>query len=392
MCWIHFVSPEPVSDFGWYFHRAVDISQGKGYSSGGTPTGYWPVGYSAFLGALFFIFGPSLYVGKMANVILYMGILFLAYRLARRLFKSEITGRTTLAILSFYPNHIAYCSLLASEILFLFLLLCAVNLLVVETPRVSKAILSGIIFGLGCLVKPQSVFLPAIFFGATLTKRIREKTFRETLVFFLIAYALLALTLLPWEIRNYRRFEHFVFVTTYGGINLFIGNNPYATGSYTVNEKMEEMLKGARNEYERDRKAGALALEYIKQHPSGIVKLLPRKLYYLYYKDVEGIDWNERGIESTQTRSIMFFERFKILAQGYYMFIMTASLLGILVFLGKKSYRARFPASSTVGLSVISYFTIVGLVFFGHARFHFPIVPWVTMYLGALVDTSLTSR
>jgi hypothetical protein len=214
----------------------------------------------------------------------------------------------------------------------------------------------------------------------------------QTLVFFVIAYASVALTLLPWEIRNYRRFDHFVFVTTYGGINLLIGNNPDATGSYSFDEKMEGTLEGAGDEYERDRKAGTLALEYITHHPLGIVKLWPKKLYYLYYKDVEGAVWNERGILPTQSGSMMFLERFKILAQGYYMVIMAASLFGIFVFLGKKGHRARFPQSSTVGLSVIAYFTLIGLVFFGHARFHFPIVPWIAMYLGALLETSLASQ
>jgi hypothetical protein len=74
------------------------------------------------------------------------------------------------------------------------------------------------------------------------------------------------------------------------------------------------------------------------------------------------------------------------------MFIMAASLLGFVVFLGKRGHRAGFPQSSTVGLSVIAYFTLIGLVFFGHARFHVPIVPWITMYLGVLRETSLASQ
>jgi hypothetical protein len=77
VCWIRCVDAAPVSDFGWYYERGIDLSAGKGYSVDGIPTAYWPVGYPAFLGLLLRVFGTSLLVPKAANVIVSMGVLLL---------------------------------------------------------------------------------------------------------------------------------------------------------------------------------------------------------------------------------------------------------------------------------------------------------------------------
>jgi hypothetical protein len=87
-----------------------------------SPTAYWPVGYPAFLGLLFTLFGSSLFMAQAGNVILYTGVLVFASYIGKTLFEAELVGRVTLLLLAFYPDHIAYSSLLASEVLFLFLL------------------------------------------------------------------------------------------------------------------------------------------------------------------------------------------------------------------------------------------------------------------------------
>jgi 4-amino-4-deoxy-L-arabinose transferase-like glycosyltransferase len=325
ICWILFAVAQPVSDYAWYYETATRMLEGNGYSRfalGWMPTAYHAVGYPAFLSLLFAVFGPSVLVGKIANVILYMGILLLTYHLAKTLFHSEIVGRTALGILSFYPNHIAYCSLLAAEILALFLSMSAIALFIAGKPRLWKAVLSGMIFGLACLVRAEVAFLPAVLFGAALVGKIREKSFRRHLLFLAVVCSSLALTILPWEIRNYKTFSHVVFITTHGGINLFIGNNPHATGTYFSDGEAAPMLGSPEAEYERDAEARTLALRYIKEHPLRTIKLWPKKLYYMYLRDIDGVGWTERGmgvwigtaIGSEKKGTIAFFRGCKILA------------------------------------------------------------------------------
>jgi 4-amino-4-deoxy-L-arabinose transferase-like glycosyltransferase len=393
VCWISLMDPEPVSDFGVFYNSAVALSEGRGYSSVlGAPSAVWPVGYPGFLSLLFAVFGPSVFVGKMANVILYMGILLLSYYLARNLFNSELTGRVTLAILSFYPNHIAYCSLLASEIPSTFLLLLGISLLILAERKLFMGPLSGSVFGLGCLVRPQILLVPALFFAEALSRKIKERTFRRHLVLFLVTFTSLALTILPWEIRNYHRFGAFVFVSATGGTNLLSGNNPHATGRVFWSTELERMLEGTKNDAERDSKARTLALHYMRQNPLKIIRLLPSKFYYLYSRDTDGAGWNEEGMRLKHGSDRVFFRGFKIFSQGYYMSFMIAFFFALLFLFGSKRYRTRFPQSSIVGLWIIAYYTGLALVYYGSERHHFQIMPWIVMYVGALAALLVAPR
>src|SRR5258706_11767500 len=66
---IFIMSVTPYSDGAWYVARATDIWAGRGYAENGVPTAYWPVGYPGFLAGVFSVFGPSLFVVKMINLL-----------------------------------------------------------------------------------------------------------------------------------------------------------------------------------------------------------------------------------------------------------------------------------------------------------------------------------
>jgi len=44
LLWIWLVRADQVSDFAWYYQRAMDIAAGRGYSANGIRTAYWPAG------------------------------------------------------------------------------------------------------------------------------------------------------------------------------------------------------------------------------------------------------------------------------------------------------------------------------------------------------------
>lgn len=408
LSWVALVDAQPVSDFRWYYERGIDLAAGRGYSMGpdaywpenlppaalpseadypanGRPTAYWPVGYPAFLGLLFALFGPSLFAAKLANILLYLGILLLAYTIAKRLFGSELTARMTLLVLVFYPNHIAYSSLLASESLFLFLLLLAVATLLITTkPRLWLFVASGVLFGLACLVKPQASLVPAVVFGASLITNIKEQCLRRHMARFVIVYIALGLTVLPWMIRNYRVFGDFVLISNNGGINLLVGNNPYATGAYGHHKQITDMLSEVEGEHERDVAARTMAVEYMVKHPWETLKQWPRKLWYLYRKDVEGISWNENGMnfaENSAGESAML--ALKVVAQGYYLLIVVAFFISIITHLGEYQIKQHGQPPPTLGVWIAVYFTLISLLTFGDSRFHFPIMPWAVMYAAA---------
>ena len=411
LSWILLIATQPVSDTRWYYERGLDFAAGRGYSvsaaaywppnlipvvltphdeipSAGRPTAFWPVGYPAFLGILFFMIGPSLLAARLANVLLGLGVLFLSYSIAKTLFSSEIVGRITLLVLALYPQHIAYTALLGSETLFLWLLLLGVVPLLVSPPKAWLAFAAGLIFGLACLVKPQAIFVPAIILAALPATDFKRAGFIKYTKLAAIIYVAVGLTILPWLIRNYKVFNTFIFISNNGGYNLLVGNNPDATGGYVFNEKITAMLSEAKDEPGRDREAFKKAIAYMANHPLETIKLWPRKFWYLYGKDVEGISWNEMGIPATpDSGSKMTFYILKVVAQAYYMFIVMAFLLAIIVLgFGHKGQAGSPSAPLYLGLWIIAYFTMVHLFTFGDSRFHFPVMPWMVMYSGILAE------
>ena len=382
LCWVLFVEARPIDDFGWYYDRAVDLAAGRGLTVQGVPTAYWPVGYPLLLAGLFVLTGPSLLAAKLLNVALGVGIVWLSYRIARRLFSSQAAGRMALLLLAFYPNHIAYTSLTASETPFLFLMLLGCLILLRKKHRLRDDGLAGIVFGLGCLTKPTMLFVPAVFFGLSLLSRFRWPTVARGLV----VYGALGLVILPWCVRNYEVFGRPVFIVTSGGINLLIGNNPLANGGYgRVDPVSEALVVAEKDEGAREIVARTIARRYIQEHPGRTIGLVPSRLWHLYAKDVEGIYWNELagGAEEGPVAGRPFFV-LKILAELYYLVILAMFAAWLL--------RAPFPwpAQSALGLGLIVYFTLVMMPLFGSSRFHFVLVPCFAWYAGAWLAARVT--
>src|SRR5205085_11832259 len=71
----------PTSDAAWYVASGLEIAAGKGYHQGAAPTAFWPVGYPAFLAAVFYLFGPHIIAAKIVNLALSCGIFLLTYYL-----------------------------------------------------------------------------------------------------------------------------------------------------------------------------------------------------------------------------------------------------------------------------------------------------------------------
>ena len=375
VAWIYLVDPDQASDFLWYQTLATNIALGKGYSINGIPTGYWPVGYPAFLGGLFCLFGPSVLIGKVANIVLYVATILLTYRLSKRLFDSEPSARITVGILSFYPNHIAYTALLSSEIFFVFLVALSVFVFDVANDRVGLILLSGLFFGMTTLTKPQGLVLPLIVLPLLLT------TARGFLRFVLLIYGVVIASVLPWMVRNYVVMGGPTLANT-AGIDLLDGNNPYANGGHHFTDQVNDLLGDLKTipldnvfdgkEVARDARARDLAIDFIAHNPGRFAALVLLKWARLFRWDIDGLDYSLRLM--TLPRHV---ERpADCVAELYYVFMIILFLVSL-----PATLRAR-ARRQLLGLAIIVYFTIVYSIVFGGGRFHFPMMPWLAMYSG----------
>ena len=229
--WVLYFPSEPISDFKYYDDAAYVMRvTGHYFSEDGIPTSYWPVGYVAFLSLLYRITVHSWFIGWLANILLALASIWLLYAITNRFF-GKSAARIAALIYTFWPNGIAYCGLLSSECLFTFGLL-----LVLWLGSYHDFVRTGVIgisMGLLALVRPIAVFLPVIFAPF---EREHKEPLRFGFIRFIPIVFVMGLVLLPWEMRNHKLWHHIVPVSTNGGINLYIGNNPQANGGYLIPE------------------------------------------------------------------------------------------------------------------------------------------------------------
>src|SRR5690606_37628087 len=117
-------SREPVWDGHYYDFGAERIAAGLGYSEDVWVNGalewkpwvHYPVGYSALLGGIYRIFGTSLLVAPLLNVLLGVLATALTFWIARRGLDAT-RARVAGSLVALHPGLIAQSALVMTELL-----------------------------------------------------------------------------------------------------------------------------------------------------------------------------------------------------------------------------------------------------------------------------------
>ena len=374
---IFFVPVQMGSDAGWFFSRGLGIANGEGYSEGGYPTAYWPVGYPGFLGILFFFFGQDQFVGQVANLLMAAATFFLQLGLTRRIFHSETTARLAVLFLAIYPNNIGYTAFLLTEVYFTFLLLLGTYLYIARYGW-GGIFACGVVFGLATLTKPQVIFLPALLILFRLLAHEGWSNLREHAVKGVIIYLIMAAVLTPWAVRNSQVFGEVVLVSTNGGATLLTGNNPSADGGYVEDDSLVIQRNfSVPDQVESDRRATKLAIGWIKENPGRFVELIPLKIWSLWSKDGEA-EWGYEAGYPHYQQYRPIFRSVRWANQVFYGFLLVGALFAFIPIVRNRQSLA-WPWV-LFGYCFMLYLTTISIVFSGQPRFHFPAMPWVIMY------------
>jgi hypothetical protein len=380
--WVATVDTQPVTDFGWYYDRAVSIASGLGYQVDGSPTAYWPVGYPAFLALFFAAFGPSLGLAKALNVGLTVAVVGLSWLVARRLFAREGVAHLTALLLAVHPAWVAYSSILASEPLFSVLVLAGTAFMLGHRRGSRTALASaGLVFGLATLVRPQGAALPALLL-LCLAWRDRREAFRgEVWKAALWVYLPLILTLAPWTVRNWQVLGGFVFVSTNGGDNLLIGHHPASPGTYVRPTQLAPET-AAMDEIERDRAARRLAMRAVMADPVRSLRLAGPKLKATFLTGTDAPYWafqtRPGGLVTPgmdEHRSLYLW--FSGVSKASPSVVLTLFLAGLLAGL-LRFPKGGGPLPATPVAMVLATAALV-CVFFGNPRFGLPALPFLLM-------------
>ncbi len=219
---------ELLGDAKGYFDWAVRISEGDWY---GTETFYQAPLYPYFLAVLIKIFGPSVTLIRLVQMMLGVAGVALIGLAGRKLF-SERVGLVSALMLAVYPPAIYYDGIIQKAALATFLLCAFITACVYlqGEPRWWYAVLVGLSLGLLVLARENALlWTPVIPLWILLGIR-ATNWHRWTLVG---CYASgIALILLPVAARNASLGGEWSPTTFQAGPNFYIGNNAEANGIY----------------------------------------------------------------------------------------------------------------------------------------------------------------
>ena len=393
LVWVSFSEWQPTydDDAFRYDFAARSLVHGHGYIHlNGAPTAFWPPGYPLLLAAAYRVFGASVGVAQFLNVLLGTATVGLVYLIGRRAL-GPWPALVGASIVAGFPSLVFFTAVTLSEVAFTFLTLLAIYLLMLEAergrPRHLRLLLAaGLVLGLASLVRGQALLLPIVLIPFWLRSGVRWSAVVDKLVALVLGIGLIVA---PWSIRNVIELEAPVLISTNAGVDFWIGHHEGAAGGL---ESADELvfsypeLSTAEREVRVNAEGFRRGLKYALTHPLAELALPFRKLFYLYYNDEEGLKWNE-GHGGQPFLGDRLREALSTLSNVYYF-----AVLGFLILGAPLWFSLRDPGRLLL-ISLVSYWTLVHLAFFGDPRFHAPIMPavallaalpWVALWSGRL--------
>jgi len=331
--------------------------------------------YPAFLGFIYKLFGHNYLAPRIVQAVLdslSCGLLFIA---GRQVFSRQVAAVAGFAAASYWMLIFFTGELLIAPVLvFLDLLLIILLLRAGKKPGALLYGLAGVVMGLSAIARPNILlFAPAVVLWM-LVRHWRE--LRRGLVYIACVTAGCLLPILPVTIRNYVVGNDRALIASQGGVNFYIGNNPWSDGrtaivpgtpggwweGYYASIALAEEAEGRKlKPSEVSSYYYRKGWEFITQQPAKALSLLALKLS-LFWSSWEIP--NDKGVYFWTER---FTPIVKLLPLGFGV-VGPLGMLGL--FLSRRRGRELFPLW---GFILVYSASIV--VFFCNTRYRMPIIP-----------------
>jgi len=225
-----------------------------------------------------------------------------------------------------------------------------------DAPGLQHWALFGALYGIGALANPTMLaFLP--FCGLWIWAQ-RYRRGLSSLGGVVIASVVFWTALSPWLVRNYEVFGRFIFLRDDFGLQVRLGNGPYADGMLMAylqpnlcKPELEKFQSMGELAYAESCKR--LAFDWIRAHP-GRFAIISLKRFFYYWNGVP---------RATDSVSPVDFRTSAFLATS------VLALWGL-----GRSVRQKRPAAWLFAGLVLTYPTVYYFVF-PHARYRHPIEP-----------------
>jgi len=374
LAWVLYAKTEPLWFFDpWHYDRlAAALAEGRGYvNEAGQATAYYPPGYPAVLGVVYWLAGHRPVAGEALNVVLGALTTGLVYWIGSRAF-GRAAGLLAALAFAVFPSHILYVSQLHSEVVFTAAYLLALGLLLAAPPPGDRHWVpfwpaAGLVIGVAALIRPVALSLLAVI---PFVLRPRGTPWPALARGTLLALVATAVAVTPWVVRNAIRVGA-PTIATNAGIDFWIGNHEGASGLFVMPPPevfpiiSTDLQVQERHDYRRGLDLG---WRFIREQPLDALGLLPLKACHLYTDDAHAVTtaetWGHTVFLPEAGRRAL-----RSLTDGFYYFVAAGAVAGLILPVGG-AQRRRWPLDAA-----LAGWTLMHLVFFGEPRFHLPVTP-----------------
>jgi tetratricopeptide (TPR) repeat protein len=363
-----------------------------------TPHGR-PPGYPYVLAFIYWVSGSSYLAPRLVQMTLGLINGVLMFLLGRALFGRAV-GLVAAAFMVTYWAFIHFEGELTypAFVLLVALLMMHVLRLWARKPSVARALMAGILLGVFALFRPNVVLFGPLLVAWFAWVLRNEKQWRAFFLSSLAAAVGTVVTIAPPLVRNYVVAHDFVFLSSYGGVNLWAGNNENAD---CVTPKIPHLkqiagfedwtcfhypliVRGVGRMLGKDNiKFSEVSnyfyqqgMDFITHHPLKTLRLTVKKAL-IFWGPTETT--NDKVLDWTKKKS-----RLLHVLPGF-PFVLAVFVVGsILLFQDLRRQRAaaesaeRIRMSAAIFLFIAGYFVSV-MPYFVAGRYRIPVIPFLLL-------------
>lgn len=296
--WLLWARPMPISDWHIYKQLAYALLDHGQLGYPDRTTFYLP-GQPVYL-ALWALFSRSDVWLSLGSITLSTATIPLVFAAGRRILHRRAAALVAAAVFAVLPLFVLFSPVLATEHLFVVLLLVALVVLLRRTGDVAvrAAAVAGAVMGLAALTRGEGVFyLPALvlFIWAGAAGATARGSLRATVALL----AGFAVVLAPWYVRNSFVAETDTGLSSGAGINFYFAHNDSGVyGWYPEGQPFEGMSDADASDL-----AWELALDYLGDNPLRLFANVPLGTYHLFSDPEYALYWSTHYVPGPEDRN-----------------------------------------------------------------------------------------
>lgn len=366
--------------FRWYARedlalarRYVSMELPAGYDPRGVLTSFRAPGYPAFLALTYAAFGAGahrFFPVRLAQAVVGATLAPLSWLLARRVGFGESVARWAAILVAGFPLLIVYPLALATENLFVPLLMLALVLVLRASERgqARDHTLAGFVLGLAALTRSiVAGFVPLAALWSWGNAREKRTGLRNGAVLVLC----FLLPTVPWAVRNTRLHGRPTWVENALGYDLYVGYHPESTGTFQYGISLD--LMPMLDDGERHARGMEAFWGFVRADPGRVPRLMVRKAGHLWSLDRRALTYFY-GNGYLGRWPVCLLALAFLLACGPLVVLAPAACCGLVC--GPTSGRKALIAILLV------YYTVIHMIVLAEPRFHVPLLPVVAILAG----------